>query len=78
MGPDLADGFEQGSATGSEFRTMALWRVSDRHHFLHDGRAPTILDAILGHGGQATGAVAAFQALSPSDRQVLLAFLNCI
>jgi CxxC motif-containing protein (DUF1111 family) len=78
MGAGLADGFQQGSATGAQFRTAPLWRVSDRVHFLHDGRATTILDAILLHGGQASGAVAAFNALSPADRQALLTFLNCI
>jgi hypothetical protein len=78
MGPALADGFEQGSATGNEFRTMPLWRVEDRSHFLHDGRATTLTDAILAHGGQSAGAAAAFQALSPSDRSALLDFLGCI
>jgi len=78
MGSGLADGFEQGSATGAEFRTAPLWRVSDRVHFLHDGRATTILDAILLHGGQASSAVGAFNALSAADRQALLAFLGCI
>jgi CxxC motif-containing protein (DUF1111 family) len=52
--------------------------VSDRTHFLHDGRATSILDAILLHGGQAGDAVAAFNALSSADRQALLAFLGCI
>ena len=78
MGAGLADGFEQGSATGSEFRTAPLWRVSERQHFLHDGRATTILDAVEMHGGQATGAVDAFNALSAADRQALLDFLNGI
>lgn len=78
MGPNLADGFQQGSATGSEFRTAPLWRVSERQDFLHDGRASTISGAILDHGGQASGAVAAFNALSGSDRQALLDFLNGI
>jgi CxxC motif-containing protein (DUF1111 family) len=78
MGADLADGFEQGSATGSEFRTAPLWRVSERQHFLHDGRATTMLDAIGAHGGQAAAAVAAFNALSAADRQALLDFLNGI
>ena len=78
MGPGLADGFVQGSATGSEFRTAPLWRVSDRAHFLHDGRAHTITDAIQAHGGQAAAAKAAFTALSASDLQALLDFLNSI
>lgn len=78
MGPGLADGFVQGSATGSEFRTAPLWRAADRSHFLHDGRATTITNAILAHGGQAAAAKAAFSALSASDLQALLDFLNCI
>ena len=78
MGPGLADGFEQGSATGSEFRTAPLWRISDRQHFLHDGRAATILDAIRAHGGQASSAAAAFEALSGVDQQAMLTFLNGI
>lgn len=78
MGAGLADGFEQGSATGSEFRTAPLWRVSERQHFLHDGRAGTILDAIGMHGGQATAAVDAFNALSAADRQAVLDFLNAL
>jgi len=78
MGPGLADKFEQGSATGSEFRTAPLWRVSERQHFLHDGRAATIVDAIRAHGGQAATAAAAFDALSAADRQALLDFLNGI
>jgi hypothetical protein len=78
MGPGLGDGFQQGSATGNEFRTAPLWRVADRVHLLHDGRATTMLEAILLHGGQASDAVAAFNALSAADRQALLAFLGCI
>jgi hypothetical protein len=77
MGPGLAE-FGPGSTTGSEFRTMPLWRVTKRAHFLHDGRAHTIADAILAHGGQAASAVTAFQALSLADQQALLKFLDCI
>jgi len=78
MGPDLADGFPQGSATGSEFRTMPLWRASERTHFLHDSRATTFADAISAHGGQAAAARDAFQALDAASRQALLDFLGCI
>jgi CxxC motif-containing protein (DUF1111 family) len=78
LGPGLADGFPQGSATGAEFRTAPLWRVSDRSHFLHDGRATSIADAIGAHGGQAGAAKAAFTALTSGDVQLLLDFLKCI
>jgi CxxC motif-containing protein (DUF1111 family) len=78
LGPALADNVQQGGAGGSEFRTAPLWGAVDRRHFLHDGRAATLTDAIAAHGGQAATASAAFSALSPTDQQALLAFLGCI
>lgn len=56
MGPDLADGIRQGDATGSEFRTQPLWGLVAVGPYLHDGRASTIRDAILLHGGEGEAA----------------------
>lgn len=78
MGSGLADHIEQGQATGREVRTMPLWRASDRPHFLHDGSAGTLTEAIQAHGGQGGAAAGAFQALSDANKQELLAFLGCI
>jgi CxxC motif-containing protein (DUF1111 family) len=78
MGPALADQFVSDSAGGSDFRTAPLWRVSEHQHFLHDGRAATIGDAIAAHGGQGAAAAAAYGALDPDAQQALLAFLGCI
>ena len=78
MGPALDDHFVAGSAAGNQWRTMPLWRVSDRTHFLHDGRAATMADAIAAHGGQAAVAAAAYAALDAATQQALLAFLGCI
>lgn len=78
MGPGLADGFTAGSASGSEWRTMQLSGLSQRTHFIHDGRAHTVTEAIQVHGGQASASVAAFNGLSASDQAALLAFLGCI
>lgn len=78
MGPGLADQMQQGSATGSEWRTMPLWRASERQRFLHDGRAATPRAAIAEHGGQAAAARAAFDALEATGQQALLDFLDCI
>jgi hypothetical protein len=64
----LDDGIVQGQATGSEFRTMPLWRVSERSHFLHDGRVTSITEAIEAHGGQA----AAFEALLDAEKTAFL------
>ena len=78
MGASLADDFEQGSARGSEFRTAPLWRVADRSHFLHDGRATSIEDAIRAHDGQGAGARDRYKALPAGEAQALLDFLRCI
>lgn len=78
MGPVLADQMQQGSAKGNEWRTMPLWRVSERGRFLHDGRAVTLVDAITAHGGQAQHARDLFLAVTTTDKDALVAFLNGI
>ncbi len=76
MGPDLADGIAMGLASGSEFRTQPLWGL--RHHapYLHDGRADTIEDAILAHGGEALQSRNNFNSLPAVDRTAVLRFLG--
>ena len=78
MGPGLDDHFTAGAAAGSEWRTMPLWRLSDRVHFLHDGRAASVRDAIAAHGGQAAASATAFGALDAASQQAILDFLGCI
>ncbi|MEC8028479.1 MAG: di-heme oxidoredictase family protein [Pseudomonadota bacterium] len=84
MGPDLADGLAEGDASGQEWRTPPLWglglaqTVNPRAGFLHEGRARTVLEAILWHGGEATAARTAVTALSAPDREHLLAFLTSL
>jgi CxxC motif-containing protein (DUF1111 family) len=79
MGPVLADGIPEGMATGSEWRTAPLWGVAlAGPPFLHDGRAETLAEAILAHGGEALATRERFQALSAVDRQALLAFLDSL
>jgi mono/diheme cytochrome c family protein len=78
MGPALADDVIQGDASGSEWRTMPLWRTVERERFLHDGRAATVEEAILLHGGQAQSVRDAFDALASDERNAVLEFLSCI
>ncbi|MEM1349411.1 MAG: di-heme oxidoredictase family protein [Myxococcota bacterium] len=84
MGPDLADGRPDGEATGSEWRTPPLWglglqKAVNRHtFFLHDGRARSMEEAILWHGGEALASRDAFRALDAGDRRALLTFLNSL
>jgi cysteine-rich repeat protein len=78
MGPGLADGITQEFAEGSEFRTAPLWGVRFSAPYLHDGRAATLEDAILAHGGEATDARTRFEALDATQRAMLVAYLNSL
>ena len=84
MGPGLADGRPDGEATGQEWRTAPLWgigltdTVSGHSRFLHDGRARSLVEAILWHDGEAAAAADAFRSLSASDRAKLVAFLESL
>lgn len=75
MGDELADGIRQGVATGSEFRTQPLWGLSAVGPYLHDGRADTVEDAILAHGGEAQSARDAFAAFTDEQRADVIEFL---
>jgi CxxC motif-containing protein (DUF1111 family) len=74
----LADGIVQGEATGSEFRTPPLAGVAFSAPYLHDGSAATLDAAILAHGGEGTTARNLFNALSPTERSQLRAFLESL
>jgi CxxC motif-containing protein (DUF1111 family) len=76
MGPELAESF--GSDLDPWFTTARLWGLADTAPYLHDGRALTIADAILMHGGEAQDARDAFADLDEEDQGKLLAFLRTL
>ena len=84
MGPALADGRPDFQASGSEWRTPPLWgiglveTVNGHTRFLHDGRARSLLEAVLWHGGEATKARDRVKRLSQQDRDALIAFLRSL
>jgi CxxC motif-containing protein (DUF1111 family) len=87
MGSDLADGFVEGQATGSMWRTSALWGIGYTEKvagngikvgYLHDSRARTLTEAILWHGGEATTSRQRFEQLSAQDRAALMSFLGSL
>ena len=84
MGEGLADNRPEFEATGREWRTPPLWGlgwtrpVSGHESYLHDGRARTLSEAILWHGGEAENAQQAFVNLARPERQALLAFLESL
>lgn len=84
MGPDLADNRPEARATGQEWRTPPLWgigltqQVSGHTYFLHDGRARSILEAVLWHGGEAQSQRDAVINLNTADRDALLKYLESL
>ena len=84
MGSGLADNMGEGIASGSEWRTPPLWSigltagVSGGEAYLHDGRARTIEEAILWHGGEAESAKQSFLGMSSADRAALVRFIKSL
>ena len=60
------------------FTTTKLWGVADTAPYLHDGRAKTLEEAIVAHGGEAEAARQAFQAMSSDEQEHLIQFLKSL
>ena len=84
MGDGLADNRPDFEATGREWRTPALWgigltqTVGGHTNFLHDGRARSLEEAIMWHGGEAENAKERFRKLTKADRNAVVAFLGSL
>ncbi|MBR9829633.1 MAG: c-type cytochrome [Oceanospirillales bacterium] len=84
MGAGLADHRPEFAANGREWRTPPLWglgrhqAVSGERALLHDGRARTLTEAILWHGGEAGNAREQFRQLAPEQRNQLILFLESL
>jgi CxxC motif-containing protein (DUF1111 family) len=84
MGEDLADDRKDFDATGREWKTRPLWgightqTINPRAGYLHDGRARTLEEAILWHGGEADYAKNKFAVLSKEDRTALIQFIRSL
>lgn len=84
MGAGLADNRPEARATGREWRTPPLWgigltrQVSGHTYFLHDGRARTLLEAVLWHGGEAAAHRDKVIDMQPAGRDALIKFLESL
>lgn len=76
MGERLAESF--GTDLDAHFTTARLWGVADTAPYLHDGRALTIGEAILLHGGEAQEARDMFDGLDDARKADLLTFLRTL
>ena len=85
MGAALDDHYTEGTALTSEWRTPPLWGLGlsknsqgGNYFLLHDGRAKSIEEAILLHGGEAQGSKNKFQQLSAPEKSKLIKFLESL
>jgi CxxC motif-containing protein (DUF1111 family) len=85
MGPALDDGYTEGHAKSSEWRTPPLWGLGlapqsqgGQYFLMHDGRAQSIGEAILLHGGEAENAKARYINLTMAEMESLLTFLESL
>jgi CxxC motif-containing protein (DUF1111 family) len=84
MGEGLADHRPEARATGTEWRTAPLWgigltgTVTGQASFLHDGRARTLMEAVLWHGGEAEAARERVTQLPKAEREALIRFLESL
>jgi CxxC motif-containing protein (DUF1111 family) len=85
MGPELNDGYTEGFAVSSEWRTPPLWGLGlskdaqgGKYFLLHDGRATSIEQAILLHGGEATSSRNSYSELPDISKIQLIKFLESL
>jgi len=85
MGPNLDDGYTEGTALTSEWRTAPLWGIGlaedsqgGSPFYLHDGRATTLEAAISFHGGEANTSRENFNNLSETEKLQLIQFLKSL
>ena len=85
MGNDLDDGYTEGMAKTSEWKTPALWGLGlaknsqgGSYYLMHDGRATSIEQAILLHQGEGLYSRNQYSILSAGDKEKLIKFLESL
>jgi CxxC motif-containing protein (DUF1111 family) len=85
MGPGLDDGYTEGTAKTYEWRTPPLWGLGlsknsqgGSYFLMHDGRATSINEAIMMHGGEAAQSQEKFTQLNATEKESLIRFLESL
>jgi CxxC motif-containing protein (DUF1111 family) len=64
--------------TANKLRTVPLWGLRIKSHFMHDNASTTLGDAIQRHAGEAKGVIANFNAMTAAQQQQLITFLKSL
>lgn len=75
LGDELADPTSDRGVGAREFLTPPLWEIARTRPYLHDGRAPTLHDAIVQHGGEAAASRDAYVELGEAGQGPIRVFL---
>ena len=78
LGPEAAGAMGEAGFSASEWRTAPLLDLDPldgERRYMHNGRAASLHDAIMLHGGEAQRARSSYAALAEADRRRLVAFL---
>lgn len=81
MGDELGDVTVAGDRVPTEWRTPPLWgiglveTVNGHTTFLHDGRARSLAEAVLWHGGEGEAAREAYRTMDADDRAAVIRYL---
>jgi len=78
MGASLADPKATFGVAPSVFITRPLWGVAVTSPYMHDGRAPSLRDAVVVHDGEAAQSRDSFRALAGDDQAKLIEFLGTL
>ncbi|MBX7152776.1 hypothetical protein K1X84_14185 [bacterium] len=78
MGPGLTDGTLDGDALPQEWKTPVLRGMRFFKEFLHDGRALSIDEAIILHGGEAEAIKNVYKNLPKDDQVKLIEFIHSL
>lgn len=79
MGAELVEAVEEVErASHQHYLTMPLWGVGNTGPWMHDGRATSLTDAVMWHGGESAASRANFQSLSQNDQDNVIEFLQSL
>jgi cytochrome c peroxidase len=76
MGPRLAESIDEVGTGNATFLTRTLWGIASTAPYMHDGRATTLTEAILEHGGEAAASRANFLNVGAAAKEALCTFLD--
>lgn len=75
LGMEVAESVDEEHTGKSVFITQPLWGAGSTPPYMHDGRSPTITDAIMHHGGEAKKSRKKFKQLSAEHKKALVAYV---